>query len=332
MKRSLLLLTATFIFFALATSLSIVIVNADGSSNKPRIVVTISSLYLVAKEVVGDKAELRVLAQAGVDPHHYSPTPEDILHVESCDLFICIGREEFLGTLPQFKKRMLSWDDWIKAGAFVKYDNPHYLWLYPDNAKVLAKKIAEVMSELDPLNSNYYESQARKFESSLEALKLWLKDISGVLGGLESRKVVLVADHFEPLAEWLGLDITYVIIRGEGLPGPRDISDAIEKAKESTLIIASATQSEGDEGRIAQQVSEASGARIAYLYGIPTSMSDNYIDFIKRNIIIVAAHFAEYRPMTSSSSSYINVFMISTIALAMIAIFEAVLILRLRTR
>ncbi|MEM4576561.1 MAG: metal ABC transporter substrate-binding protein [Candidatus Nezhaarchaeales archaeon] len=333
MLSSLLLLC--FLVFTLSQTFY---THAADVSDRPIVVVTISPLYLIAKEVVGDKAEIRVLAQAGVDPHHYSPTPEDLLLIESCNLFISVGKEEFLGTLPQPKGRVLSWSDWVGKGAFIRDNNPHYLWLHPDNAKVLAKRIAEVMSELDPLNSNYYYSQAREFEVKIEALKLWLQDIDDVVKRLEGkgfkgRKVVLVADHFEPLAEWLGLDVTCTIIRGEGLPGPRDISEAIERAKTSTLIIVSATQSEGDEGRIAQQVSEASGARMAYLYGIPMSTDDDYVSFIKRNIVIIASHFVELLPAAPSSRPpTMDAFVISTIALAAIAIVEAVLILRLRTQ
>lgn len=336
MKRSsLLLIVATLSSISIIIILNALTVNADTSLNKPLVVITISPLYLIAKEVIGDKAEIHVLAPVGVDPHHYSPTPRDRMLVESCDLFICVGREEFLGALPQ-PTRKLSWDDWI-TGIYIKNDNPHYLWLYPDNAKILAEKIAKAMSELDPSNSIYYEGRVRDFNGKLEVLKLWLQGIDGVIRGLEGkglegRKVVLAADHFEPLAEWLGLDITYVIIRGEGLPGPQDINYAIEKARKSTLIIVSASQSEGDEGRVAWQVSEASGARIAYLYGIPMSIDDDYVSFIKRNIIIIAAHFVEHQPMKSSSTSYMDVFMVSTIALAVIAIVEAVLILRLRVR
>lgn len=322
-------------FLLIIVTLSLVLIVSPyvsiphASSNKSLVVITISPLYLIAKEVVGDKAEIHVLAPAGVDPHHYSPTPKDRVLVESCDLFICTGREEFLGALPETTRKKLSWDDWI-AEARVENENPHYLWLYPDNARVIARKIAKAMSELDPLNSDYYEGRVREFCGKLEDLKVWLRDINDVVK-LEGKRVVLAADHFEPLAEWLGLNIVYVIIKGEGLPGPQDISNAMEKARGSALIIVSVTQSEGDEGRIARQVSEASGTRIAYLYGIPMSMNDDYISFIKRNIIIIATYLMEHQPMTPSGS-HMNIFVVSTIALAVLAIVEAVLILRLKTR
>ncbi|MEM2213926.1 MAG: metal ABC transporter substrate-binding protein [Candidatus Nezhaarchaeales archaeon] len=313
-----------------------VLMTYASSVKQPLVIVTISPLYLIAKEVIGDKAEIHVLAPAGVDPHHYSPTPRDRLLIESCDLFISIGREEFLGALPRPKGRELSWNDWITE-AHIENDNPHYLWLYPDNAKLIAKKIAKVMSELDPLNSDYYENRIRGFDDRLEALKLWLQGIDEVvrkLGGkgLKGREVVLAADHFEPLVKWLELNITYVIVKGEGLPGPRDVSEAIGKAKLSPLIIVSATQSEGDEGRIARLVSEASGARIAYLYGVPMSMDDDYISFIKRNVMIVAAHFVEHLPVMSSTSTSIDVFVVSTIILTVIVIVQTILIWRLRAR
>lgn len=334
MRSSLLLLIVASLLLLFIISPCVLV--CASSSKKPLVIVTLSPLYLIAKEVIGDKAEVHVLAPAGTDPHHYSPTPSDRFLVESCDLFISVGREEFLGALPRPRGEELSWNDWI-AETYIKNDNPHYLWLYPDNAKVIAKKIAKIMSKLDPLNSNYYESQASEFVSKLEALKLWLQEINEIVRklegkGLEGRKVVLAADHFEPFIEWLGLDIAYVIIKGEGLPGPRDVSEAVEKAKYSSLIIVSATQREGDEGRIARQVSEMSGAQVVYLYGVPMSMDDDYVSFIKRNVIIVASRFVEPLPAASSTPLRMDIFMASTIALAVVVVIETILILRMRAR
>lgn len=258
-------------------------------SSKPRVVVTISPLYLIAKEVLGDRAEIYVLAPAGVDPHHYSPSPQDVVRVQSCDLFICVGREEFLGQLPkeQRGRREISWGDWIgEPNMRIENDNPHYLWLYPPNARIVAYKIARVVSELDNLNMNYYLDNARRFEQRLEDLERWTSEIRARLVG---KRVLLIADHFEPLVEWVGLDVTYVVIRGEGaLPGPRDVIMAIERAKTSDLIIVSETQREGDEGRIGEQVSRESGTPIAYLYGVPMHAEDDYFDFIKRNVKVLA--------------------------------------------
>lgn len=295
---------------------------------RPMVVVSISPLYLIAKEVVGDRADLRVLVVAGVDPHHYSPSPQDALLVESCDLFICTGREEFLGQLPPCSRK-ISWNNWTEEkDVIIKNDNPHYLWLYPPNAKIVARKVAEAMSQIDSLNSGYYLSQAQKFAHKLEALEQWLSELKGSVK-LTGKRVLLIADHFEPLVEWMGLDIVYVVARGEALPGPKDIGVAMEKAKDCDLIIVSATQSEGDEGRIGRQIAEGTGTPLAYLYGIPTSSEDNYFDFIKRNVVIVAGHLAECSPSRAEASG-IDVFALSTIALAAVAALEGLAIVRLR--
>jgi len=253
------------------------------SPNRPTVVVTISPLYLIAKEVMGDKAEIHVLAPAGVDPHHYSPTPRDVKLVGSCDLFICVGREEFLGQLPERRGRQMSWDDWAREpGMKIENDNPHYLWLYPPNAKIIARKIAKVISEIDSSNVAYYLDNAQRFERRLEELE---RELLAVKAKLAGKRVLLVADHFEPFVEWIGLDVTYVVIRGEGaLPGPQDIITAMERARASDLIIVSETQRDGDEGRIGRQISEASGTPIAYLYGVPMREGDDYFDFVKRNL------------------------------------------------
>ncbi len=298
------------------------------NEDKPIVVVTISPLYLIAKEVVGSKAIIHVLAPAGVDPHSYSPTPRDVMLVSTCDLFICIGREEFLGQLPKPEHGLiLSWDSWIKSGIYIKNDNPHYLWLYPPNAKILAYEIAKAMSLLDPQSSSYYITQAKLFSSKIDELNNWLKSVMSKCGGAN---VILAGDHFEPLIEWMGLDISYVIIRGQGgLPGPQRIKDAIIKAKNSKLIIASATQIEGYEGLYARQVSRESGIPVVYLYGIPLSMNDTYIEFIKYNVMIIASHLESDAPHNPNSP--IEGISISLITLfASISIIEGLMILRLK--
>lgn len=323
----------TLLFVILSALISVHSIQADiESEDKPLIVVTISPLYLIAKEVIGSKAEMYVLAQAGVDPHSYSPTPKDVMLVSSCDLFICVGQEEFLGQLPKPEHGLvISWDSWINKGAYIKDDNPHYLWLYPPNAKVLAKAIAETMSTLDPDHSNYYITRADNFAHEVDNLNTWLEE---VMKDVDKGHVniVLAGDHFEPLIEWMGLNISYVIVKGHGgLPGPQRIKEAIIAAKSSSLIIASATQSESYEGLYAQQVSAGSGTPIAYLYGIPISMSDSYIDFIKYNVMIIASHLRHSSPMRTLASSE-EVYTALTILFASIAAFEGIIILRLRAK
>ncbi|MHC1628399.1 MAG: metal ABC transporter substrate-binding protein [Candidatus Nezhaarchaeales archaeon] len=309
------------------------LVQADvKDEDKPLVVVTISPLYLIAKEVVGPNAEIHVLAPAGVDPHSYSPTPEDVMMVSSCDLFICIGREEFLGQLPIPEHGLiLSWDSWINGGVYVKDDNPHYLWLYPPNAKTLATIIAEAMSSLNPDSSNYYTARADAFAHKINDLETWLKAVMKDIG---NANVVLAGDHFEPLVEWMGLNVSYIIIKGHGgLPGPQRIKDAIIAAKTSKLIIASATQSEGYEGLYAQQVSAESGVPVAYVYGIPISMSDSYIEFIKYDVMIIASHLRHNSPINSLTfTSSEDIYMALTILFASIAVFEGIIISRLRSK
>jgi len=301
---------------------------AEHKSDKPMVVVSISPLYLIAKEVIGDRADVRVLVAAGVDPHHYSPSPQDVLLIESCDLFICIGREEFLGQLPR-SQHGISWDDWIgESDMNIENNNPHYLWLYPPNAGIVARKIAEAMSEIDSSNSWYYLDRAQEFKRKLEALEQWLSDLRSSVN-LKGKRVLLVADHFEPLVKWMGLDIVYVVVRGEALPGPQDISMAMEKARDCDLIIVSATQSEGDEGRIGRQISEGTGTPLAYLYGIPMSSEESYFDLIKRNAVIVAGRLAERSPSHVETSG-IDLFALSTIVLAVVAALEGLAIVKLR--
>ncbi|MGB9631653.1 MAG: metal ABC transporter substrate-binding protein, partial [Candidatus Methanodesulfokora sp.] len=106
------------------------------ADSKMKIVATIPPLASIAREIAGERAEVYYIIPTSSDPHQYSLSPKDVSLVESSDLFISVGTEPFIKKLSA--KRALSWDDWIKAGAIVKDGNPHYLWLYPENAVKIA--------------------------------------------------------------------------------------------------------------------------------------------------------------------------------------------------
>lgn len=306
--------------------------------DKPLIVITISPLYLIAKEIIGNNTEIYVLAPAGVDPHLYSPTPEHAMKVASCNLFICVGKEEFLGQLQghieELRARgglIINWDSWIKEGVHVEDDNPHYLWLYPPNAKIIAKVVAKAMSLLDPNNRDYYFLRANIFEGKINELEEWR---DSVMENFKEVRVLLAGDHFEPFVKWLGLSISSIIIKGEGgLPGPQKIKEAVNAARTSKLIVVSALQVEGYEGAYASQVSAESGIPIACLYGVPLSMSDTYVEFIKYNSMILTSHLTHDQPISRLAMPLMSeVYIALIILLASIAVIEGIIILRLRLR
>lgn len=59
----------------------------------PQVVTTIFPIYDVARDLVGDSAEVSLLLTPGVDSHSFEPSPSDIVAINNADLFIYAGEE-----------------------------------------------------------------------------------------------------------------------------------------------------------------------------------------------------------------------------------------------
>lgn len=66
--------------------------SADGNG-KIKVVCTIFPQYDFVRQIAGDRADVSMLIRPGADVHHYEPTPQDIIDIYDCDLFIYGGGE-----------------------------------------------------------------------------------------------------------------------------------------------------------------------------------------------------------------------------------------------
>ena len=54
---------------------------------------TIFPQYDFVRQIAGDNVEVSMLLKPGEETHSYEPTPQDILKIQNCDLFIYVGGE-----------------------------------------------------------------------------------------------------------------------------------------------------------------------------------------------------------------------------------------------
>ncbi len=66
---------------------------SEQEDGKLSVVVTVFPAYDFARSVAGEHASVKMLLPPGMESHSYEPTPADILAVQNCDLFICLGGE-----------------------------------------------------------------------------------------------------------------------------------------------------------------------------------------------------------------------------------------------
>ncbi|WP_026659966.1 metal ABC transporter substrate-binding protein [Butyrivibrio sp. AC2005] len=186
------------------------------------IVTTIFPEYDWVMEILGDKkysTDVTMLLDNGVDLHSYSPTAEDMMTVANCDLFIYVGGEsdewvndalkekvnpdmkvinlmEVLGSSvkeEEIVEGMEAEEEEAENGEEaeeIEYDE--HVWLSLKNAAILCDKIASEISEIDPVNTDFYMENANTYIEKLNELDKQYAD--AVSSGIKD--TLLFGDRF----------------------------------------------------------------------------------------------------------------------------------------
>src|SRR5438105_5159517 len=166
-----------------------------------RVVATTPDLASVAKEVGGDRVNVVALAKPTEDPHFVDAKPSFIVTLNRADALIEGGAELELGWLPPLLENARNGK--IGAGAPgrivasegirlleipTSFDrskgdvhslgNPHFM-VDPQNAKIVARNIAEHFAEIDPKSAVIYRANLAKFDARIDAkLAEWQKQLA----------------------------------------------------------------------------------------------------------------------------------------------------------
>ncbi len=162
-------------------------------NEKINIVTTTFATYDWVMEIIKgneDAFEVVYLLDSGMDLHSYQPTAEDIVKVDSADLFIYVGGEsekwvnEILKDVTNKNLKELNLIEAIKEEALLvevnegmesesegedtEYDE--HLWLSVKNAKLLCMKIMNAICIIDNDNSKLYGSNLNAYLEKLDKL------------------------------------------------------------------------------------------------------------------------------------------------------------------
>ena len=183
------------IFIALSASLLVI----NPAQAEVNVLTSIKPLQLIAAAVQDGVGKPEVLLPPNASPHNYALRPSDVRRVQSADLLYWIGpdMEGFMPrviktrtlpsvavqSLPGLKLRHFSQDSHSHdEDDAAEHDHDHrpgtldaHLWLAPDNARVIAAKMAADLSEKDPAHAPQYQSNLKAFNERLDALDARLK-------------------------------------------------------------------------------------------------------------------------------------------------------------
>ncbi len=154
------------------------------------VVATLTTFADLAKTVGGDHVSVSAIAAPQFNPHFIEPKPSDVLRVKRADLFIHAGLDLELWRGPLLDAAgntnvmpgqpgeldlsqgiaLLEVPDHPVSraeGDIHIYGNPHY-WTDPENAKIIAKTIADKFSAMDSAHAQDYQQRLQQFTARLD--------------------------------------------------------------------------------------------------------------------------------------------------------------------
>ncbi len=232
---------------------AIVLFSGFGSAywnTRPVIVTTMFYLYDFTKNIVGDKAEVVLLIPPGAEVHGWEPGPADLIKVKNAKLFIYNGADlepwiDKMGDTVLQKKRVVNAStavSLLEAGEHQEHGHEHssashhehgrydpHIWLDPVNAQAIVKNIAAAVAAVDPANAGYYDNNAARYNSQLEALH---QEYSQAIAPAAGKEIVTTHTAFGYLARRYGLKQSSIMgIEPHSEPAPEQMVQIIRHVK-----------------------------------------------------------------------------------------------------
>ncbi len=148
-----------------------------------KVIASTTQIADFARQVAGDRLEVRSILAPGADPHTYQPTPDDVQLVLRADLCLENGLhlegKNWMGTLAKDAGKPLvtvttGIQPLVIDSGGEKVADPH-AWFSVRNAAVYVNNITRALSELDPPGKSDFEARATLYLQQLRILDDWIK-------------------------------------------------------------------------------------------------------------------------------------------------------------
>ena len=296
--------------------------NSSGSG-KLNIITTNFPLYDFARQICGygesnDNETIvpnvMLLLPPGVESHTYEPSPRDIIRIQECDLFIYVGGDSDAWVdriLSNMDKpvRSIKLIDYIDAveeelseGMEAESEHEHehnhevddkidydpHIWTSPKNAVKMIKAIQEEICRLDASNTDFYKSNADKYNGEIQRLDFEFTEFFKTI----KNKCLIFGDRFpfRYFAEAYNLKY-YAAFPGcstQSEPGSATIAFLIDKVKSEK--ISTVFYIEFSNHGIADSIAAAANVKTALLHSCHNISSDDidnnvtYLSLMEQNL------------------------------------------------
>ena len=212
----------------------------------PQVVATSSVLCDLASQIAQNTIALTCLIKPGVDPHAYSPKPEDRRALEDADLVLYTGYDyepdliqmiqatntpaPKIAVLEQAVPKPLMGEDHDHDHGHDKakeedHDHAHseaaaapaetsaeaqvpdpHVWHNPQNGASMVEVISQQLQTLVPANASQYEQNERAIATQLNGIYAWTKTQVETVP-LNARKLITPHNSFQYFADAFGFQV-----------------------------------------------------------------------------------------------------------------------------
>ena len=158
------------------------------SDGRLQIVSTIFPSYDFARAIAGENADVSILLAPGVESHSYEPTPQDIIRIQNCDLFLYTGGEsdtwvddllapfdepvntvKMMDCVEVYEEELLEGMQTEESTGTQETEYDEHVWTSPKNAVLISRAIEKNLCDIDPENAASYQENASAFHRTLRS-------------------------------------------------------------------------------------------------------------------------------------------------------------------
>ncbi len=200
-----------------------------------RAAVSVAPLATFVERVGAGRVVVQTLVRPGYNPELYEPTPRQIAALADAQVYLLGGvpleaawRDRIRAVNPDIRWVDVAGEPATHASSHGHdaHQDPH-IWTSPLVAKRMARRIRDVLIDLDPDSRELFLVNFNTFAEELDALN---DEIHTLLAHLEQRQFMVFHPAWGYFAR--AYNLTQVPIERDGKePGPRALGDLISKAR-----------------------------------------------------------------------------------------------------
>ena len=273
-------------------------------NSKLQVITSATFLYEFSQNIGKEMIDVTLLVPMGADPHDWEPTIRDREKWQKADVIIVngIGYEHWLDSFDSNDNQGILVDtsngistlDSEKHDDHTKEDDhdgheedkhnhgdldPH-IWLNPVYAQLQVKNIANALSNSDPTNKNYYQSNAAIYNKELDLLD------SKIRTELSGCKTDFITFHnaFSYFSGEYGLTQHTIISSNDshGEVTPQTLENIISLARELNIKVIFAEESTST--KTSQVIADEIDGKVLVLSPLEIVSDESYVEKMTQNL------------------------------------------------